>query len=160
MINGWTRLNMYSKLAWQINILHSISINMIIIVSITRTLNRLDIMNDKIRSREWYLTIVDVVDGGGNADGVDDGAKSRSSMSSGGTFHWRSLEPGNNEDGVSMQPSEDEPSWRIWEQSREERFPKTLFVFSQCRIAKTRVPEICSPKRQCTQTIGIERLRR
>jgi hypothetical protein len=86
MINGWTRLNMYSKLAWQINILHSISINMIIIVSITRTLNRLDIMNDKIRSREWYLTIVDVVDGGGNADGVDDRAKSRSSMSSGGTF--------------------------------------------------------------------------
>jgi hypothetical protein len=33
------------------------------------------------------MTIVDVVDGGGNADGVDDGAKSRSSMSSGGMFH-------------------------------------------------------------------------
>jgi hypothetical protein len=86
MIKWWTRLSMYSKLAWQINILHSISINMIIIISITRTLNRLDIMNDKIRSREWYLTIVDVVDGGGNVDGVNDGAKLRSSMSSGGMF--------------------------------------------------------------------------
>jgi hypothetical protein len=86
MTNWWTRLSMYSKLAWQINILHSISINMIMIVSIARMLNRLDIMNDKIRSREWYLTIVDGVDGDGDADGVDDGAKSRSLMSGGGTF--------------------------------------------------------------------------
>jgi hypothetical protein len=32
------------------------------------------------------MTIVDVVDGGGDANGIDDGAKSRSSMSGGGTF--------------------------------------------------------------------------
>jgi hypothetical protein len=73
--------------------------------------------------------------------------------------HCRSLEPGDDEDGVPMQPSKDEPSWRISEQSREERFPKTLFAFSQCRIAKMMVAETCSPKRRCTQTIGMERLR-
>jgi hypothetical protein len=28
-----------------------------------------------------------------------------------------------------------------WEQSREERFPKTLFAFSRCKIAKTEIPE-------------------
>ena len=50
---------------------------------------------------------------------------------------------------------EDEPSWKIWEQSREKRFPKTLFAFSRCRIAKTRVPETCSPGRRCTLTIGL-----
>jgi hypothetical protein len=130
------------------------------IVNIARTLNRLDTMNGKIRLREWYLTIVDVVDGGGHADGVDDGAKSRSSMSGGGTF-------------LLMIP-------RAWRRRRRradaaferravvkdlkvvarECFPKTLFAFSQYKIAKTRVPETCSPKCRCTQTIGMERLRR
>jgi hypothetical protein len=71
---------------------------------------------------------------------------------------WWFLEPGDDEDDVLMQHSEDEPSWRVWEQSCEERFPKTLFIFSQCKIAKTRVPKTCSPKRRCTQTIEMEKL--
>jgi len=33
------------------------------------------------------------------------------------------------------------------EQSRDERFPKTLFALSRCRIARMRVPETCSPGR-------------
>jgi hypothetical protein len=48
----------------------------------------------------------------------------------------------------------------VWEQSRGERFPKTLFAFSQCRIAKTTVPETCSLSRWCTPTIGLESWRR
>jgi hypothetical protein len=130
------------------------------IVSIACTLNRLDIMNNKIRSREWYLTIVDVVDGGGDADGIDDERSWGHWWAAMEHFRWWFLEPGDDEDGVSMQPSEDEPSRRIWEQSREERFSKTLFVFSHYRITKTRVPETYSPKRRCMQMIRMETLRR
>jgi hypothetical protein len=55
-------------------------------MSIARILNRLDNMNDKIKSRGLYLSIVDVVDCDGDANGDDDGARPRSSMSSGGMF--------------------------------------------------------------------------
>ena len=55
-------------------------------VSIARTLNRLNNMNNKINSRGLYLPIVDIVDGGGDADGDDDGVRLRSSMRDGGMF--------------------------------------------------------------------------
>jgi hypothetical protein len=42
----------------------------------------------------------------------------------------------------------------MWKRSssRAERFPKTLFVLSQCRIAEDEVPGTCSPNRRCTPT--------
>jgi hypothetical protein len=43
-------------------------------------------MNNKINSRGLYLPIVDIVDGGGDADGDDDGVRLRSSMRDGGMF--------------------------------------------------------------------------
>ena len=61
--------------------------NMITGVSIARTPHRLNSTNDDIRSQEIYLLNVDVVTGGEDADGDedgDDGARSRSLMSSGG----------------------------------------------------------------------------
>ena len=63
------------------------SMNMITSVSIARTPHRLNSTNDDIRSQEIYLLNIDVVAGGEDADGDevgDDGARSRSSMSSGG----------------------------------------------------------------------------
>ena len=61
--------------------------NMITSVSIARTPHRLNSTNDDIRSQEIYLLNVNVVAGDKDADGDkvgDDGARSRSSMSSGG----------------------------------------------------------------------------
>ena len=68
--------------------------NMITSVNITRTLDRLDSMNEKIRSRGLDLPIVDVVDGGEDGDEAGDDdvrlrspkarSRSRSSMSGGG----------------------------------------------------------------------------
>jgi len=61
--------------------------NMITGVSIDGTPYRLNSTNDDIRSQEIYLLNVNVVAGDKDADGDkvgDDGARSRSSMSSGG----------------------------------------------------------------------------
>jgi hypothetical protein len=64
------------------------SMNTITGVSLARTPDRLDSMNEDIRSRGLYLPIVVVVAGGGDADGDDDvrlrSSKTRSSMSGGG----------------------------------------------------------------------------
>jgi len=65
------------------------SMNTITDVSITRTPDRLDCMNKENWSRELYLLVVDVVVGGGDADGDEadgDVSMSRSSMSGGGMF--------------------------------------------------------------------------
>ena len=56
-------------------------------VSIARTPNRLNSMNEDIRTREIYLSIVDVIAGDGDIEGDeagDDGTRSMSSLSGGG----------------------------------------------------------------------------
>ena len=78
MTIGSTRLSM--------SILHSM--NMITGVIIARTPYILNSTNDDIRSQEIYLLNIDVVAGGEDADGDetgDDGARSRLSMSGGGS---------------------------------------------------------------------------
>ena len=55
-------------------------------VSIARTTNRLNSMNKDIRTREIYLSIVDVIAGDGDVEedeAGDDGTRSMSSMSGG-----------------------------------------------------------------------------
>jgi len=56
-------------------------------VSIARTPNRLDSMDQDIRTRGIYLPIGDVIAGGGDVEGDeagDDGTRSKSSMRGGG----------------------------------------------------------------------------
>ena len=139
---------MYSVLAWQINILHSI--NTIMSVSISRTLDRLDSMNDKIRSRWLYLPIVNIFDSGGDADGDDDGSRWRSSISNGGMF-----------------PLTIPRDWRRWRRFATTAFERQTVVedlgshvksvsqkpysFS-LNAEKIRVLEICSPGCRCTRS--------
>jgi hypothetical protein len=113
---------MYSILAWQISILDS--------------------MNDKIRSRGLYLPTVAVVVG--DADGGDDGTRStsKSSMRGGGIARrsWRRIRR-------DVAPPDLDGRWpvvKVRSSRMDSAFQKTLFVFSQCRIIKTRVPQTCS----------------
>jgi hypothetical protein len=46
----------------------------------------------------------------------------------------------------------------MWKRSsiHAQRFPKTVFVLFQCKIAEDEVPETCSPDHRCTPTNGMK----
>ena len=50
--------------------------------------------------------------------------------------------------------------WRRSLSSHAERFPKSLFALSRCRITRMEVPDTCYPVRRSTLMLGRCRLRR